>query len=150
MPRCKCSRIPLSWKPMGVAKPVNLRRWSAHGILGCVWLKLATYLRSICGPNGMSVKVTDSLVVLEQSSQWHELHCHDLEVMSSNPGQVELGYYFCPKSNKKIFWNYKTLFFCALELDLSIHHYFYMAWWHCKRLLTQFIWLFSKEKHVDG
>ena len=28
---------------------------------------------------------------LEQASQWHEVHCHDLEVMSSNPRQVELG-----------------------------------------------------------
>ena len=28
---------------------------------------------------------------LEQASQWHEMYCHDLEVMSSNPGQVELG-----------------------------------------------------------
>ena len=27
---------------------------------------------------------------LEQASQWHELYCHDLEVMSSNPGRVEL------------------------------------------------------------
>ena len=28
---------------------------------------------------------------LEQVSQWHEMYCHDLKVMSSNPGQVELG-----------------------------------------------------------
>ena len=28
---------------------------------------------------------------LEQASQRHEMYCHDLEVMSSNPGQVELG-----------------------------------------------------------
>ena len=28
---------------------------------------------------------------LEQASQWHEMYCHDLEVMSLNPGQVELG-----------------------------------------------------------
>ena len=28
---------------------------------------------------------------LEQASQWHGVSCHDLEVMSSNPGQVELG-----------------------------------------------------------
>ena len=27
---------------------------------------------------------------LEQASQWHEMHCHDLEVMSSNPGWVKL------------------------------------------------------------
>ena len=27
---------------------------------------------------------------LEQASQWHEMYCHDLEVMSSNPGWVEL------------------------------------------------------------
>ena len=28
---------------------------------------------------------------LEQTSQWHEMYCHDLEVMSLNPGRVELG-----------------------------------------------------------
>ena len=42
---------------------------------------------------------------LEQASQWHEMYCHDLGVMSSNPGRVELGgaWYFCPKLylNKK-------------------------------------------------
>ena len=27
---------------------------------------------------------------LEQVSQLHEMYCHDLEVMSSNPGRVEL------------------------------------------------------------
>ena len=28
---------------------------------------------------------------LRQASQQHEMYCHDLEVMSSNPGRVELG-----------------------------------------------------------
>ena len=28
---------------------------------------------------------------LQQVSQWQEMYCHDLEVMSSNPGWVELG-----------------------------------------------------------
>ena len=28
---------------------------------------------------------------LEQASQWYELYCHDLKVMSLNPGRVELG-----------------------------------------------------------
>ena len=28
---------------------------------------------------------------LEQASQWPEMYCHDLEVMSSNPSQVKLG-----------------------------------------------------------
>ena len=30
---------------------------------------------------------------LEQVSQWHEMYCHDLEVISSNPGRgrFELG-----------------------------------------------------------
>ena len=28
---------------------------------------------------------------LEQASQWHGMYCHNLEVMSSNPGWVELG-----------------------------------------------------------
>ena len=29
--------------------------------------------------------------LLNKASQWHEMCSHDLEVMSSNPGQVELG-----------------------------------------------------------
>ena len=28
---------------------------------------------------------------LEQASQWHEMYCHDLEFISSNPARVELG-----------------------------------------------------------
>ena len=28
---------------------------------------------------------------LEQASQWHEMYCHDLKLMSLNPGRVELG-----------------------------------------------------------
>ena len=28
---------------------------------------------------------------LEMASQGHEMNCHDLDVMSSNPGLVELG-----------------------------------------------------------
>ena len=28
---------------------------------------------------------------LEQASQWHEMYCHNLEVMSSNSSRVELG-----------------------------------------------------------
>ena len=28
---------------------------------------------------------------LEQTCQWHEIYCHDLEVMSLNPGSAELG-----------------------------------------------------------
>ena len=28
---------------------------------------------------------------LEQVSQWHEMYCHNLEVMSSNPCRVKLG-----------------------------------------------------------
>ena len=28
---------------------------------------------------------------LEEASQWHDMYCHDLEAISSNPCQVELG-----------------------------------------------------------
>ena len=28
---------------------------------------------------------------LEQASQWHKMHCHDLEAISSNPDRVKLG-----------------------------------------------------------
>ena len=27
---------------------------------------------------------------LAETSQWHEMYCHNVEVMSSNPGRVEL------------------------------------------------------------
>ena len=31
--------------------------------------------------------------LIEQAYQWHQIYCHDLEVVSSNPGWVELGVY---------------------------------------------------------
>ena len=36
--------------------------------------------------------INKSLMVewLEQASQWHEMYCHVLEIMSSNPSRVEL------------------------------------------------------------
>ena len=37
--------------------------------------------------SGSSLMVAERL---EQASQWHEMYCHDVEVMISNPGQVEL------------------------------------------------------------
>ena len=47
----------------------------------------------------------------EQASQWHEMYCLDLEVMSSNPSWVELWVYStsnCPKSyfNQKFLYCY--------------------------------------------
>ena len=47
---------------------------------------------------------------LEQVSQWHEMYCHDLEVMSLDPGQVELG--VCSTSVLSDTWtiNFQTHF----------------------------------------
>ena len=70
----------------------------------------------------------------EQASQWHEVYCHDLKVMSSNPGRVELGvrstsvlsctwtknvtlwYTFSPYSLSPLpnCWLYLCLFLCLL------------------------------------
>ena len=29
--------------------------------------------------------------IREKASQWHEVYCHDLKVMSSNPSRAEIG-----------------------------------------------------------
>ena len=42
---------------------------------------------------------------LGQSSQGHEMNCHDLEAMGSNHSQIELG--VC--SNSKLYWNKKKM-----------------------------------------
>ena len=39
--------------------------------------------------HNMLNNVTDGQVV-RSASQWYEMYCHDLEVMSSNPSWVEL------------------------------------------------------------
>ena len=39
----------------------------------------------------MSVRKSLMATWLEQASQWHEMYCRDLDVMSSNPGWVKLG-----------------------------------------------------------
>ena len=57
---------------------------------------LATEICEICTAyltvcyDSVCLSVTDGQW-LELASQWHEMHCHDLKVMSLNPGRVELG-----------------------------------------------------------
>ena len=41
---------------------------------------------------------------LEQASQWHEIYCHDLDVMSSHPTRVELEVRSAPV-HPKTYWN---------------------------------------------
>ena len=45
---------------------------------------------------------------LEQASQWHEMYCNDLEVMSSNPSQVKLG--VCSVSVLRCTWSKNSFF----------------------------------------
>ena len=49
--------------------------------------------RSLSGMKCTAMICKKSLMAewLQQVSQWPEMHCHDLEVMSSNPGRVKLG-----------------------------------------------------------
>ena len=35
--------------------------------------------------------LTHDLQIMTVASRWHEVYCHDLEVVSLNPGRVELG-----------------------------------------------------------
>ena len=52
---------------------------------------------------------------LEQASQSHEMYCHDLEVMSSNPGRG--AQYFCLKSNlnQKVILHMQALYFANTQ-----------------------------------
>ena len=49
---------------------------------------------------------------LDQALQWHEMYCHDLEIMSLNPDQVEL-------------WVHTTSVQVVLEpkLQISMEHH---------------------------
>ena len=53
---------------------------------------LVNYTVKVC-PNEFSCITVRNLMAkwLEQASQWYEVYCHDLEVMSSNPIRIELG-----------------------------------------------------------
>ena len=44
------------------------------------------YKTALCNAENITLKHA-----YQQASQWHELYCHDLEVMSSNPGWVKFG-----------------------------------------------------------
>ena len=82
--------------------------------------------------------------VLEQASQWHEMCCHDLEVMSSNPGRVELGLrstsvlsVLDPKYNMLLFKQYrhtlsppKWLLVFSLLLPITGHKAHLLIWPH--------------------
>ena len=63
-----------------------LRSWVLTQVtlnLGCIVL----LSKSSLNQKSLMVKC------LQQVTQWHEMDCHDLEVMSLNPGRVEFGMY---------------------------------------------------------
>ena len=62
---------------------INFLKWGVLRLQALVFLS----------PMKQHIVCLKSLVAkwLEQASQWHEIYCHHLEVMSSNPGWVELG-----------------------------------------------------------
>ena len=76
----------------------------------------------------------------EQASQLHEMYCHDLEVMSSNPGRVDLGvlgtsplshtYKFYYYSNQNTFAMVK---FCSLmdyhEMKFGLNVVYFQRTW---------------------
>ena len=93
-----------------------------------VTLNLAAFLRD-CVNEGKSLIAE----WLEQASQWHEMYGHDLEVMSLNPGWVELGVrstsaLSCTWTKTKNKYTYLTLkvlnfwkftSYCSLKLSWS-------------------------------
>ena len=77
---------------------------------------------------------------LEQASQWHEMYCHDLKAMSSNPGQVELevfGTTVLSRTWIKIFQLALLVNFSNLgsnkEMSLSVHVHQLCLWFLCHR-----------------
>ena len=59
---------------------------------------------------------------LEQASQWHEMYCRDLEVMSSNPSQVKLGVCSISALSRRPTWT-KHIFIDA-PLAQVAHQYY--------------------------
>ena len=57
------------------------------------WLLTSHIVHCTCYTNNAIYNAGKSLMAkwLEQASLWHEMYCHDLEVMSLKPGRVELG-----------------------------------------------------------
>ena len=72
----------------------NLVTMEVHFGASCVYLYGMDNQRSLLIESVVrTVERGKSLMTewLEQASQWHEVYCHDLEVVSLNPGRVKLG-----------------------------------------------------------
>ena len=65
---------------------------------------------------------------LEQASQWHEMYCRDLEVMSSNPSWVEFG--VCSTSVLSRNWSKNIISLATQSWFHFIHHIslYYFEW----------------------
>ena len=76
------------WDGFYVSWWVWWKRMGIHEVKGSDGITSKNH-HSCCGiPWGNVLLVAEWL---EQASQWYEMCCHDLEVMSSNPSWVELG-----------------------------------------------------------
>ena len=63
---------------------------------------------------------------LEQASQWHEMNCHYLEVMSLNPNRVEPGVH-CTSVLSRMEPNINSMqklltVYCNMALELNIYN----------------------------
>ena len=95
---------------------------------------------------GKSILNLKSLIVewLEQASQWHEMYCHDLEVMSWNRSRVELGVHSASvlsrtwtnniKGNSTMSWSISLCSWFVVNTSLHITWWVYViliSWAHC-------------------
>ena len=128
----------LSWWVSNVSFSAFVYRTVSKGLLLVYWINwklftqkhsqmcLAILYRSILSLMAMR---------LEQASQWHEMHCHDLEVTNSNPGRIELAVRgtFVPRRT----WtkNILRLPFTPPNSDQIEQEVIYMlCWWWLMRL----------------
>ena len=59
---------------------------------------------------------------LNQASQWHEMYCHDLEVMSSNPVWIELGMHITSVLSHT--WTKSKLSYSGMTTIIQMYIYF--------------------------
>ena len=72
-------------------KPGDVHLSQHTWIMLCLYYYLAVYSYAIALFSWLMFPCQQQMMSVDQASQWHEMYCHDLDVMSSSPDQAELG-----------------------------------------------------------
>ena len=122
-----------------------------HGIMDCNGSEPLENLRCVTScPHPIHIHIhKESLMAkwLVQASQWQEMYCHDLEVMSSNPSRIKLGVHSASVLSHRPTWSKNICLSFSLSIT-TVHIIHYLSLFSTFVLLRFRKYAIRERKHT--